>query len=312
MATTQISEEIKAIVMNAIPAKVTLNYVEYDDKLNSEQLTSVNGVLNMKLSFNDFVDEIYSKLENWLIQSSDISVEQYTKEIEIALENAPDMKLDAEAVADDLNDFIRDMLHDRDDSTPVTDLIRNTGTQPLRVEMHSNWEGLDSGYNLWRYGVAYDEYLKHIIDVLNLNPARLKKLLLACNIKCTGAWPNRKYREGKEYVQYEDLVSEMANTTSGCNRLTFVGLFNVGSLENYKGKITFPKGNCVGFFDSWNGAGSMIEMELLRPLTIDFNKAQYGETEYDSFNAYLDNTKSYSIDSVYGVTSKFWGNQVSI
>lgn len=307
---TTINEAVKAIVLNAIPKSVTLNYVEYDDKLSVDQLALVNDVLNMKLNFESFVDSIYDDINPWLSDCACDSISMYQSEIKSALESQQDLEIDAEDVLSDNEDLIRDTLYNRDDSTPVKDLISHTRTQPLRVEMHTNWEGLDSGYDLWRYGVAYDEYFKYIVDVLNLNPAKLKKLLLTNSIKCTGTWPNRKYRDGKEYVQYEALISEMENTTSGCNRLTFVGLFNVSNLEDYRGKITFPKGNCVGFFDSWNGAGSMIEMELLKPLTIDFNKAQYGETEYDSFNAYLDNTKNYSIDSVYGVTNKFWGNQV--
>jgi hypothetical protein len=308
---TAINEAVKAIVLNAIPKSVTLNYVEYDDKLSEDQLVLVNDVLNMKLKYESFVDGIYDDINPWLMDCSSDAIRMYQSEIKSALESQQDLEITPEDAISENEDLIRDTLYSRDSSTPVKDLIRNTRAQPLRVEMHTNWEGLDSGYNLWRYGVAYDEYFKHIIDVLNLNPAKLKKVLLAHNLECTGAWPNRKARDGKEYVSYEALVSEMENTTSNCNRLTFVGLFNVSGLEDYKGKITFPAGNCVGFFDSWNGAGSMIEMELLRPLTINFNKAQYGQTEYDSFNAYLDNTKSYSIDSVYGVTSKFWGNQVA-
>jgi len=307
------TEALKAAVMSVFPSSVTLNYVAYDDNLNKDQICLVNDVLNLEITYDGFVDSIYDQIDNFLVDGSSEAVRMYKQEIESSMQKClKDTEYDVGDVMSELDEFILSELSHRDDSTPVHDLIKNTRSQYLRVQMHSNYEGLDSGHALWRDGISYDEYFKHIVDVLNLNPSKLKHVLLKADFKCNGRWPNCKSRDGKEYVNYEKFAVELINTTSNCNTLTFVGKLDVNELNNYQGKVTFPAGNCCGLFDSFNGAGGVIEMELLRPLTIDFNKAQYGESCYDKFAAYIDNTKGYSIDSVYGVTSKFWGEQVSI
>ncbi len=105
-----------------------------------------------------------------------------------------------------------------------------------------------------------------------LDPQTLKKAMIAKGFKVSGSFPTIKSRIGKEYVSYSDFITEINNTTSSCNLLTFVGLVDVRDFLTHDKKktiITIPKGNSCGLFDSSRGGGSVIECELLRDFTID-------------------------------------------
>ena len=130
-----------------------------------------------------------------------------------------------------------------------------------------------------------------------------------------GRFPNRKYRDGKEQVAYEDFCQELENSCCGANLLTYIGLVNLRDLYDADFKIKeviIPKGNTCGLFSSMYGGGSLIEMELKSDVRIRLDKARmdgYG------FRLRLDNERSEydcSIKHVYGVCDSFFGKQVSI
>ncbi len=303
---------VQEIIKSAIPKYLCFFYIDYRDELTLNQLTKLNDVLNMKVSLVDFRDHVSEGIWDWMADAEAEGIDTSKKDYIIpALEKH---ELDVDKVLEDEEDFIRESLLERayESFDPVGDLIGNTGNQPIRVQMYSNYEGLDSGWHLGRYGVQYEHYFKHVVDFLYLNPARVKQALAGVGIKCSGRFPNLGYREGKEFVSYQSFAQELENTTSSINTLTFIGMLNLKQLEDYHGKITFPAGNDCGLFDNCNGAGGMLSMKLLRDLTIDFNKAQYGETEFDSFSVFIDKTSGYSIDDVYGPTQAFWGEQVKL
>jgi hypothetical protein len=308
------NEKLQQFILSKLPSSVELIYVDRDDSLTKDQLGNVNEILNLRFDYHEFKDAIYEDIQSFLFDSEFSSINEVKKDLVSDVENylsENGYEIDADDAFENNDELIRDTLIERDISDPVADLIKVTSDQTLRIEMHTNFEGLDGGYNLARQ-ISYQDYFKTIVDTLYLNPAKVKSILIQNGFNCTGVWPNLKYRNGKEYVSCESFVSEVVNTTSNCNRLTFIGKLDLSDLENYQGKITIPAGNDCGLFDSFNGAGGTIEMELLRPFTIDMKKAQYGKTEYDRFVASLDDTKSYSMDSVYGPTSRFWGSKVSI
>ena len=44
-----------------------------------------------------------------------------------------------------------------------------------------------------------------MIDALNLNPAKVKKMLVEKGYSVYGRFPDKKYRDGKEQVSYEQF-----------------------------------------------------------------------------------------------------------
>jgi hypothetical protein len=150
-------------------------------------------------------------------------------------------------------------------------IIRNTPDVVLRITLHSNYEGVN-----WAERGDGDfkasEYM-----------GQIKKLLRG------------KYDE-KSFQQ------ELDNIMSSCNQFVFLIKVPVENIieiaEKNWDKITIPKNAWAGFYDKWNGSGSVLEVKLLKDITL---KRQWGKTEYDSVSVYIDEVEKYSVDEVYGL-----------
>ena len=167
---------------------------------------------------------------------------------------------DVKDIRDEFVDFIFTDIN-------MEDILKNTPDVNVRVVIHSNYEGV--GYN----DIDESEYLKQI-----------KKLL-----------------KGK--YDKKSLQQELDNLCSCCNQLIFYFKTKVENLigikEKFKKEISIPKDVIVGFFDSFNGSGSVLEMELKEDIRI---KKQHGKTEYDVVDIILDETCKYSVIETYGLT----------
>lgn len=164
--------------------------------------------------------------------------------------------------------------------------------------------------------VFYDEYFKDMVDLLCLNPAKVKQVFNQKDINTIGRWPDKPKRNGKEAVRYEDLADEMLNQCCYC-LLTFMGLMPLTDLyQNNFGEyktIIIPKGNNCGMFNSWNGGGSLMEMVLLRDLYIPVEFTR--KTEYDRCEICVDEPRcgnGYCINEVYGLMSSAWGKEIKL
>lgn len=158
-------------------------------------------------------------------------------------------------------------------SMDIKGLIRNTRAVRVRVEVFSNYEGF--GWTDRNSGeLDKHPYIRQV-----------KKLLKG------------KYTE-KSWQQ------EIANVCSSCCRLIFYFQTDVANLidldidEKKWKKITIPKEAWAGFYDSWNGSGSVLEIELTEDITLPRN---HGKTEYDVVKILLDETNKYSVEETYGL-----------
>lgn len=221
---------------------------------------------------------------------------------------------EVDAFFDEYEDEIRDEIYSRNDSDVVKDLIRNTDDIPIQVEMLSNYDCINSNWFESQGGYSYEEsYFGDMVDSLNLNPAKVKKLLTGHGCKVYGRFPNRKGRNGKEQVSYEQFYTELINSCCGANLLTYIGkvslkdLYDAGfSLK----EVIIPKGNCCGLFSSTYGGGSLLEMELKQDV-----KLKLEVKSCNGFRFRLDDERSKydcSIQHVYGVDDLFFNNAVSI
>ena len=150
-------------------------------------------------------------------------------------------------------------------------IIRNTPDVVLRITLHSNYEGVN-----WAERGTGDfkdsDYMKQV-----------KKLLRG------------KYEQAS-------FQQELDNIMSSCNQFVFLLKVPVANIidiaQKQWDKITIPKEAWAGFFDKWNGSGSVLEVKLLKDITI---KRQWGPTEYDSVSIHVDEVESYSVDETYGL-----------
>ena len=225
-------------------------------------------------------------------------------------------KEDVETFFEEHDDEIRDEILERDDSTTINDLINNTSDIPVRVEMLSNYDCINSIRIETQGGFSYmKSYFGDMIDALHLNPAKVKKTLMDKGYNVYGKFPNKKCRNGKEQVSYEDFCQELEESCCGANLLTYIGLVNLRDLYDADFKIKeliIPKGNTCGMFSSMYGGGSLIEMELKSDVSIQLDKAH--KKRY-SFRLRLDYERSryeYSIKDVYGVYDTFFGKKINI
>ena len=221
---------------------------------------------------------------------------------------------EVDAFFDEHEDAIRDEIYSRNDSDVVKDLIRYTDDIPIRVEMLSDYDCINSNWFESQGGYSYEaSYFGDMVDSLNLNPAQVKKLLISHGYKVYGRFPNRKSRNGKEQVSYEQFYEELINSCCGANLLTYIGKVSLKELYDADfslKEVIIPKGNCCGLFSSTYGGGSLLEMELKQDV-----KLKLEVKGCNGFRFRLDDERSkydYSIQHVYGVDDSFFNNAVSI
>ena len=221
---------------------------------------------------------------------------------------------EVDAFFDEHEDAIRDEIYSRNDSDVVKDLIRYTDDIPIRVEMLSDYDCINSNWFESQGGYSYEaSYFGDMVDSLNLNPAQVKKLLTSHGYKVYGRFPNRKSRNGKEQVSYEQFYEELINSCCGANLLTYIGKVSLKELYDADfslKEVIIPKGNCCGLFSSTYGGGSLLEMELKQDV-----KLKLEVKGCNGFRFRLDDERSkydYSIQYVYGVDDSFFNNPVSI
>lgn len=210
--------------------------------------------------------------------------------------------------------YVINTIEERDISTPIQEIIERSWLRS-RACLYTNYDCLPHNYDM-NNTYYYDEYFKDIIDVLCLNPKKVKETFNKKGINTIGRWPDKRSRNGNEAVSYADLADEILNQ-SCYGLLTFMGLLPIKSLyennfEEYK-SIVIPKGNNCGMFNHWNGGGSLMEMELLRDLYVPVRFS--GKTEYDRFEMCVDErgcNNGYCIDEVYGLIRSAWGKEFQL
>ena len=204
-------------------------------------------------------EELWSKVEDWYNDAEEQVTQEIIKGLKSHCINFHDFDEDeVEAFFEEHDDEIRDEIRERDDSTPVNDLIKNTKDIPVRVEMLSNYDCINTCWLESQGGFRCREsYFGDMIDTLDLNPAKVKKIFVEKGYTVYGRFPNIKSRDGKEQVSYEDFCQEMENSCCGANLLTYIGIVNLKDLYDAAFKVrevTIPKGNTCGLFSTMYGS----------------------------------------------------------
>lgn len=270
-------------------------YWDYRDELSKEQIETI-------IESEDGIFDVSNELWDLNMDSIfDMEMERLKEVFESVNE---DEDLEFEEIEMELRDELLDYLSV---DTNIEDLIKNTGQINVRVEMLSNYDCINSHY--FEGGYEYQEsYFGDMIDALNLNPQKVKRMLVDKGVEVYGAWRNKPHRNDKEYVSYEDFWQEMENSCCGANLLTFMATIDLQDYLNNKdsiNKVTVPKGNYCGIYSSMQGGGSVIEMELKRDFTVELKTK-----DYFGYRMVLDESSGYSIHEVYGMSQSAWKNNI--
>jgi hypothetical protein len=284
---------------------------DYSSKLSREHISKI---------FDGKVNDVYDEIWDQNIEHiSDLEHDERKSVIlsfakEIADELGIDSDEDSLAEADVFtNDWFSDCYPEVDIN--YEQLFGNSGPVNIRIKMYSNYDCINSWY--WETesegGYKHIGYFKAMLDQLNLNPRRVKRMFKKKGIKTQGQFPNKRCRNGKEYVGYENFAEEVANTSAGGLLLTFMARADLNKLVN-KNKITeviMKKNSEFGLYSCDFGGGGLMELELLRDKKIDLVKP-YGKTEFDYYSMVYDEDDGYSLKDCFGVTDDFFGNTIEI
>lgn len=223
-------------------------------------------------------------------------------------------EIEIEKFFDEKEEVIRQEIYERDDSNPIEQIINNSAPIPVRIEMLSNYDCINSHWFESSGGYCYeDSYFGDMVDALNLNPAKVKELLLANMEKTASDFPDKSSRNGNEQVSYEDFYQELINSCCGANLLTYLATIDIREIYDAEFKIAeivIPKENCCGLFSSALGGGSMLEMRLKQDVIIKLE-----QKNYNWFRLAVDNEGSssgYSIKNTYGVYDSFFGKPLEV
>jgi hypothetical protein len=210
--------------------------------------------------------EDYYELENDLWESNiDYICELEDNLLKEMRDNFPELEdIEISDLRDGFCDYLSVGLN-------IEQLVKTTPDVRVRVVIHSNYEGV----NYADRGTGDFKDSDYIREV--------RKLL-------------------KENIDEKSFQDELDNIMSCVNQFIFYFKTDVQSLiginEGFKKSITIPKGAWAGFYDSWNGSGSVLEVKLLEDITL---KKQYGKTKYDCVDIVLDEAHKYSVEETYGL-----------
>ena len=287
----------------------TLVWTDYNDNLDNHH------DLIQKCLDSKNCEQLWEKADVWYSDAEWEAVREIIAKLkEECIVSGGFDEEEVDAFFDEHEDEIRDEIYSRNDSDVLTELIKHTDDIPIRVEMLSNYDCINSNWFESQGGYRYEEsYFGDMVDTLNLNPAKVKKLLAEHGYEVHGRFPNRKSRDGKEQVSYEQFYEELINSCCGANLLTYTGRVNLKELYDASfslKEVIIPKGNCCGLFSSTYGGGSLLEMELKQDV-----KLKLEVNNYHGFRFRLDEERSkydYSVQHVYGVNDSFFGDAVRI
>lgn len=185
------------------------------------------------------------------------------------------------------------------------------GSENLRFTMYSNYDCMNSFWFESQGGLSYeDSYLGAVIDMLELNPLKVKELLEEKGYTVYGEWPDLSTRD--PYISPSDFFVELENQCCPAVNLVLLAQVNQHDLlkNGKKGKVIIPKGNPVGFYSTWQGGGSPFDAKLLRDFEIDLDG--HGETKYDHWSMDVDDpSNTYHIKRCYGAYDSLFGSEIS-
>lgn len=311
---------MEKLIIENLDKSYTLTFVDRDENF-SEHLDEINKIL---IGEKDFF-ELENMVNEWYEDQLNENLKEVRKNLlEKIIKNNPGMKSKVENYFEENESYIEDLILERDNSNLVQDLLKNTGDIPVRIQLQSNYDCLNSPpYEGYLYETE-GGYFSDVINALGLKHQKIKKHMKEYGLHLVG---EENYKKNKSFADEKEIVEELVNMTCGACLLTITARLKPKDLlkwidtEKMK-SITIPKENLIGFYSSWQGGGSLFDATLKNNLELfpkNEEKTEFmtkhaieKEDKYFYFSFCIDESGKYSIKDTYGVTDEFFGNSLEI
>lgn len=198
-------------IIELLPKRVSLYYVDYRDDL-SGSLDKVQAAIH---GDPEDLDSIFMDWDTW--ESVKYVLNELKSDIQTTFEIDED---EAQELMDEHEDAIRNEIYDRDDSTPLKDLLRNTGDQVFFY---------DIGMEIGGYTDDIKERIRDCKKGLKI-PQREKGYDNQLHELCA----NASYG-GRLVVYFSDSLDEWINLDEKMNAIEFSRGINVAIIDNMNG-----------------------------------------------------------------------------
>lgn len=265
-------------------------YADYNDYLEPSQARELLSKENPEEAFDDLVDsETYAYAEDELFETF----------IDYLRENGiEEPSTDTIWELKDLGNISYEMDYNHYfNQTYKARIIVDTGDGnydfTLNPSYYNNWQGANGEND--EYKIGKPASLAWLAETQGYSLEQLQQALSDGDIS-----------NPKGFLQ--SVRQEAVNVSSSMNALTFLvkaTLKQMMDWKNNKLSIVIPTDcKCCGLYDAWNGGGSILEIELEKPVTIP---AEY----IREFNVDEDGDGMYSVDGVYGLSGEAYNTKVS-
>lgn len=279
-------------------------YADYRDGLEKSTIKEIFEAKNPK-------DKFYEMMDDWYIDSEFDYKDEVIKEIENYFDDdIIEYEEKYEFIEDEIRDWVRDHVyfncpydHYLKQDVAV-DIIVDTGDENYDYTLNCVYP---------HYNGIYGETMDNQASL-----AWLTKQQGYTKTQLNKALRDAEYGESK-YLK--SVREEINNCTTHMNALTFFIEMSLGELldlhekisddntndnkegyrtvqkRNGKGYIILDKSVNCGLYDNWNGAGSILELELDKDVKLPL--------KYIS-SALPDGCRGYGVDDIYGMCMSFW------
>lgn len=305
-------EAIKDSVRDETSRTVELDW-DYRSELSNEQVEQI---------LDGQWDEVESNL--WELNTDAIAELEEAIEKDAVSEHRHELyELDPDKSIDDwVSEFREDGVFDNlSVNVNLEGLVKQSGLCRVQIRTMENkdWDAAVpmSHYDAMQsggYTFANECPVGKLVEVLELDAQAVKDVLVErgwydmefANDPDEIAFIEANCRAPEEAaVSLKDLVAELNNTTSGWNHLTFMA---EADLKNWASDdprfVTVPQGNFCGLYDPLNGGGSVMEMELLKPIRFDLDDP--------CVLMKADCAVRHGIDDVFGMSRSAWGGELDV
>lgn len=256
----------------------------YDDGFDEKTIKKILNSENPKDKFYEMVTECYSDYIDELYRKFVFEIEQKLEGLEYDYDFLLDYVYEKMVIRPPYDDFL--------DKIVCSNLVLDTGDGNLDFTCN----------NIGRYDL--DDIDDEIYD--NSSIIWLAKQQGYTKEDVINAIEHSDYKNSR---LLKSIDNEVQNTTTSMNALVFLISTTFGKILDYvdseKDKNSFcvvGKSTKCGLVDFWNGAGSLIEIELEKDVLIP--------VEYIDSLSIDGDRGSYGIKCIYGVASSYWNGEI--
>lgn len=268
-------------------------YADYNDELSAEQVAEI-------LESGSPLETFYEKLNDVYIDSDDYAHKEIEKGFKDYLKSH-----NAEVSEEEFEDRFNDMLMDYVSFTPDYNHFLeqefecrigiDTGDSNYDYVLNPSYYNGNIGNNPdgEEKGIDKPASLVWLAETQGYSLEQLRKALAEGDVK-----------DPQGFLQ--SVRQEAQNMSSHMAQLVFLCTASLSELLNWntdKTALSIPRDIDCGLFDKWNGGGSVLEIQLEKPITIP---AEYIKEFTPDVSAHY----TYGVDDVYGLTAECYRARV--